>query len=184
MSLHSFFLPCHPYYMLSKCCVSHPLQGRWKFIILYLQQFVFAYILNTMLAKKKYTAFTLQNIVHWALGPWMNPRGFHKSIIPLLVSALQAGGSSDCGHTAQLPVWMNCSKVMPCTKSLPGNKARQILMHYHCARNSASGPQTLAHLQGVFWHVWRPHAAGVVLVLIDNFWPVSNLHSSSRPSTL
>lgn len=72
---------------------------------------------------------------------------------------------------------------MPCTKSLPGNEARQISLLCSCARNSAPGPQTLAHLQGVFWLAWRPPAAGVVLVLIDNFWPVSNQHSSFHPST-
>lgn len=86
----------------------------------------------------------------------MDPCGFHKSISPLLVSALQAGGSSDCGHTARLPVWMNCSKVMSCTKSLPGIKAQQILFHDSRARNAAAGAQTLAHLRGVLWHIWCP----------------------------
>lgn len=120
--------------MLSECRVCHPLQGRWKFTMPYLQQFVWTYILNTALGKKNYAAFAPQTVVHWAPGAWMNPCGFHKSIIPLPVSALQAGGSPDCGHTARLPGWMNCSKVMPCTKSLPGNKAQQILMHCNCAR--------------------------------------------------
>lgn len=185
MSLHSFFLPCHPHYMLCKYWVSYLSQGKWKFTMLCLQQIVFAFILNTVLAETNDTAFAVQNgVVHWAVGPWMDPCGFHKSIIPLLVSALQAGGSSDCGHTARLPVWVNCSKVMSCTKSLPGNKARQISMHCNRARNSASGPQTLAHLLGIFWHAWHPHAVGVLLVLIDNFWPVSEQHSPSHPPTL
>lgn len=128
------------------------------------------------------TVFPVQKgLVYWASVPWMDPCGFHKSIIPLPASAPWAGGSSDCGHTAQLPVWMNCSKVMSCTKSLPGNKARQISMHCNCARNSASGPQTLAHLWGIFWRACHAHAARVVLVVIDNFWPVSDQHSPSNP---
>lgn len=113
-------------------------------------------------------------IEHW--GPEWTPCGFHMSIIPLLVSALQAGGSPDCGHTVRLPLWMNCSKVMSCTKNLPGNKAWQISLHCNCGRNSAYGQQSLAHLQSVVWHAWRPHAAGVVLVLTDKFWPAIIAH--------
>lgn len=60
-----------------------------------------------MLPKKNYTAYVLQNVVHWALGSWMNPRGFHKCVIPLLVSVVQAGSSSDCDWQCEgiVPKW-------------------------------------------------------------------------------
>lgn len=170
MSLHSLFSLCHPHYMLCKCWVSYLLQGKWKFTMLYLQQIVFVFILNSMLAETNDTVFATQNgVVHWALGPWMDPRGFHKSIIPLLVSALQAGGSYDCGHTVRLPVWMNCSKVMSCTKSLPGNKAwtdfdALQLRQEFCLWTTNTGTPARYFLARL-----RPHAAGAVLLLIDNF---------------
>lgn len=89
----------------------------------------------------------LNRDVLWGLGLWIAPHGLCEGIILLVVSALQVDGSFDCGHTALLPVWMNCSKVMSCTKSLTGNKARQISLNCNWARDSASGPQALAYLQ-------------------------------------
>lgn len=112
----------------------------------------------------------LNRDVLWGLGLWIAPHGLCKGIILLVESALQVDGSFDCGHTALLPVWMNGSKVMSCTKSLTGNKALQISLHCNWARNSTSLWTTstgrsicrrfMAHLTSI--------CTLVMLVMIDN----------------
>lgn len=73
--------------------------------MLYLQQIVFTFILNTVLAEtnEQRLLYRIELCIEYWVPEW-TPPGFHKSIIPLLVSALQAGGSSVYGHTVQLPV--------------------------------------------------------------------------------
>lgn len=161
--------------MLCKCWVSYLSQGQWKLTMLYLQHIFSTFYSFTLLAETNDTVFAIQK---WSCAlsiEWI-PVVYYRSIIPLPVSALQAGGSSDCGRTAWLPVWMNCSKVMPCTKSLPGNKARQVFV-------ALQRRQEFCLWTTSRWRGWRPHAAGVALLLIDHFWPVGDQRSPSHPPT-
>lgn len=126
-----------------------------------------------MLPKKNYTTYVLQNVVHWALGSWMNPCGFHKCVIPLLVSVVQAGSSSDCGWQCEgiVPKWCPAQEL-----TWEHSMIDFDALHLFQVNTGTPTMCSLAHLTSVC----NMSSTG------DDwcFWPVSNQHSSSCPSAL
>lgn len=80
---------------------------------------------------------------------------------------------------------MNCSKMMFCTESVPGNKAWWLSLDGNCSKNSTSGPQLLAHRHGIDRHLTlTSKLTRGMLRRIDNLNFVCKQHSPSHTHEL